>query len=344
MIEELKKDQDLWDLYTRREEYNSPYYDLHGRFPYYLSRNRDVMLPRVSQFLVSRGFCPEYGDGKKFAVCLTHDIDYIYPNWTRIAKGMANSFSDRDLKRLLTWPFSKVNKNYNPYWNFHKIMGIEEKFGAKSTFFIMTAERDPAMQIYPIGDLAGDMRDIVRRGWDIGLHGGYYSYNDAAAIAEEKRKLERAIGKKVIGYRNHFLKFCTPDTWLQLEKAGFSYDSTLGFADCIGFRNGMCHPFRPYDLKGDRWIDLVEIPQAIMDGTLFEYMRLNCDDSWKMVREIIDTVEKYQGVVTLSWHNTQSTDVNLSFYEKVLKYCYDKGALMTSADTIYQLSKTIGYV
>ena len=30
--------------------------------------------------MVENGLRPEYPDGKKFAVCLTHDIDVVYPD------------------------------------------------------------------------------------------------------------------------------------------------------------------------------------------------------------------------------------------------------------------------
>ena len=79
MIEILKTKEELWDLFTKKEEYNSIFSDKYDRFPYYLSNHRDVFDPIVSRFLIENGLCPEYPDGKKFAVCLTHDIDVVYP-------------------------------------------------------------------------------------------------------------------------------------------------------------------------------------------------------------------------------------------------------------------------
>ena len=51
----------------------------------------------------------------------------------------------------------------------------------------------------------------------------------------------------MIGYRNHYLRFKLPETWKYLADAGFEYDTTLGYSNALGYRNGMCHPFRPYD-------------------------------------------------------------------------------------------------
>ncbi|MDD4330975.1 MAG: hypothetical protein PHU28_01340, partial [Methanosarcinaceae archaeon] len=72
MFEKLKENRELWELFTKREEYAPVSTDKYERFPYYLSTHRNVFEPEVSRFLVENGLKPEYPDGKKFAVCLTH--------------------------------------------------------------------------------------------------------------------------------------------------------------------------------------------------------------------------------------------------------------------------------
>jgi hypothetical protein len=154
----------------------------------------------------------------------------------------------------------------------------------------------------------------------------------------EKSRLENTLGKKVIGYRNHYLRFKIPDTWELLAKAGFKYDSTLGYDDMIGFRNGMCHPFKPYDLNKNKPIDILELPLVIMDGSLFSYAK-SLDEAFEYAKKLIDTVEKYNGVITLLWHNSPfSWPIRKNWkilYEKILKYCYDKNAWITSGEEIY---------
>ena len=49
------------------------------------------------------------------------------------------------------------------------------------------------------------------------------------------------------------------------------------------FRNGMCHPFRPFNLQTGKAVDIIEIPQVIMDDSLFDtYMRLDPDHAWEI--------------------------------------------------------------
>lgn len=78
MHEILQKDPKIWDIFTRKEEYNSLIRDKYGRFPYSASSNRNIFEPHVSKYLIEHGYHVEYPEDKPFAVCLTHDIDEVY--------------------------------------------------------------------------------------------------------------------------------------------------------------------------------------------------------------------------------------------------------------------------
>ena len=120
--------------------------------------------------------------------------------------------------------------------------------------------------------------------------------------------------------------FKVPDTWELLSRAGFKYDTTFAYADCVGFRNGMCHPFKPFNLNTNKEIDILEIPLTIMDATIFLHMNIDQKRAWDLTKQLIDTVEQYNGVITILFHNdTYKLEENLKFYEKLLKYCSEKG-------------------
>lgn len=333
----LKQNKELWNLFTKKEEYNPQILDQYGRFPYYSSRHRNVFEPEVSKFLIENGLNLEieYPEGKKFAVCLTHDIDFVYFSKLSIAYNTAKSLAHGQIKSAFKLLFKNMYKKWNPWWNFKDIMALEEKYGAKSSFYFITSSKNIDNRInYNIEDLENELGEILDGGWEVGLHGGYYAYNSIDEIKNEKKKLEDVLGKKVIGYRNHFLRFKVPDTWSLLEKVGFKYDTTFGYADTVGFRNGMCHPFKPFNLSTNEEINILEISLNIMDGTLFDYMNLDMEGAWEITKLLIDTVEKYNGVITILWHNTEMVDEKLKLYEKILKYCYEKGAWMTSGEEI----------
>ncbi len=241
------------------------------------------------------------------------------------------------LREAIKRPFYNVHTRWNPWWNFKEIMDMEEEYGAKSTFFIMGLEEGDQDFNYRARDLSWEMGNITDRGWEVGLHGGHEAYKDLEALKKQKANLERALGKVVVGYRNHFLRFKVPETWELLEGRGFRYDATYGHSYCVGFRNGMCHPFRPYNLRTNLEIDILEIPLTIMDMTLYEsYMRLDQSTAWIVAKNLIDIAEKYRGVITILWHNTNMIDYKLEVYKKILHYCSTRNAWITSAEEIYK--------
>ena len=332
MIDKIKKDKALWDLFSRREEYNPKQFDHHKRFLYKYSENKKVLEPRVSEFLMNNGFRIQWPSHKKFAVCLTHDIDHIYPSFkyrgfTAMKYGLKGKFQ-KSLNRMFC--------NENPYWNFRKIISLEKKFDAKSSFFFLADNSN-----YNIDTMQDELFYIMKTGNEIGLHGGYQTYNNFNLIKKEKEKIEDIIDQKIIGYRNHYLRFAIPQTWRLLEKAGFKYDTTLGYADQVGFRNGMCYPFKPSDLNTNEEIDIIEIPLIIMDNTLFLYMRLTIAETWQICKKIIDIVKNYEGVLTILWHNNSFDEIYRKgwgkLYEKILIYCHQENAWMTTGKNIWNL-------
>ena len=77
----------------KKEEYAPILLEKYGRFSNYLSSQRNVFEPEVSNFLIKNELNPEYPEGRKFVVCLTHDIDFVCP-------GMLNTAAGRR-----TWPY-----------------------------------------------------------------------------------------------------------------------------------------------------------------------------------------------------------------------------------------------
>lgn len=330
MIELLKRDREIWDLFTREEEYEIRNRDRYDRFPYYRSRHRDIAVPWASQALIEGGLCFEYPESQPFAICLTHDIDTVYRPLHTKGFEIIKALKDRDLARASRIIPQLRSKKF-PFWNFREITELEASYGASSSFYFLALEEEEDRgYAYVLGDLEQEMCMLQDRGWEIGLHGGCEAYLDLEKLKREKRHLEKVLNQKVGGYRNHFLKFRVPDTWELLERAGFRYDTTLGYPDCTGFRNGMCHPFQPFNMNTNQEMEILEIPLAIMDQTLLLNMRLNMEQAWAQTERLLDTVERYNGVITILWHNTYMTGASLQFYRKILEYGREKGAWMTS--------------
>jgi len=334
MIKLLQENPALWDLFTRKEEYSATVLDQYRRFAFSQSQHRDVTHPAVSEYLIDHGWNVHYPDNRPFAVCLTHDIDAVRYNIWHWPYETAMALRRGRMGSALRVFSHRLSKKINPIWNFESIMDLEAKYGAKSSFYFLALEKGEDDFSYPIESLRDEIRNIMDRGCEVGLHGGHRAAADGEALRREKDRLEKVLDREAAGCRNHYLRFTVPATWTLLAEAGFTYDTTFGYADCAGFRNGMCHPFRPYDLSHGRPIDILEIPLVIMDCTLDAYMRLDLEQSWALTRNLIDTVEKYRGVITILWHNTYMLDEKLDFYEKMLDYCRGKNAWMTTGAEI----------
>jgi peptidoglycan/xylan/chitin deacetylase (PgdA/CDA1 family) len=333
MIEYLQKDPKIWDLFSRREEYNSPFRDRFDRFGHYDSSCRNILDPLASKYLIEHGYQVEYPNGKPFAVCLTHDIDHIYSPISFKAISAIRNLKRGSLSGC-AHSIAQMRSKKIPFWNFKEIIALEEKFDAKSTFYFMAENLEDVAYDYEIDDCEQALGFIVDHNCEVGLHGGHNSYCNPNDLKSKKARLEKILNKKVVGYRNHYLRFRVPDTWEYLKSSGFIYDSTLGYADCIGFRNGMCHPFKPYNLTSQKEIDIIEIPLTIMDCTFYQYMDLDIERAWERTRYLIDIVEKYHGVLTVLWHNTNFSEEDSEVYKRILKYCEEKNAWMTNGEEI----------
>lgn len=340
-FDSLKQDQGLWETYVNGME--GP-----GAESKYTGFDRSkVMTPIVSEHLIKRGYHISYPNNKKFAICLTHDVDDIYPPLShRVLSGLY-SLKGRDwigFKKHIFWKMT--GKQESPYINFQKIMELEKKYKAKSTFYFITAKQDPRRFRYNIEDIADEVKSIARSGWEVGLHGGYDSFNDIDAIKREKSRLESVLGREVVGYRNHYLRFRIPNTWEHLEKCGFKYDTTYGYSNMIGFRNGMCHPFRPYHMQRRQWMDIYELPLHVMESALFDFAKP--DEAWELIKGLLEKVESNKGVITVLWHNNVFSfpfrDRWAQVYEKILQYGMERDAWMASGEEIYKWWVENGYL
>jgi peptidoglycan/xylan/chitin deacetylase (PgdA/CDA1 family) len=333
----LKRERvELFPIYVGQEEYSWHFRDKADRFLARYSKRR-VYECEISEWLFERGLLNiEWPRKARFAVTLTHDVDY---------SRMELSYALRSVRKALyQGRFSLASKRlagiftkkFDPFTNFKQIIDIEAHYDAKSTFFFLVNRKDFAGG-NDLEELTDEINFIVDKGWEIGLHTGYFSYDDPRKIVSEKKMLEKITGSKVRGVRNHFLRFSVPRTWEILSEF-FDYDSTFGYADHVGFRNGMCHPFKPCTPDG-KIIDIWEIPLTVMDTTFIKYMDADAREAFEWVKLLTRKVEKVKGVITLLWHNTTFDELVYGEYARMyrglLRYFKARGAWLTNCGELY---------
>ncbi|MBI2966763.1 MAG: polysaccharide deacetylase family protein [Bacteroidetes bacterium] len=320
----------LWDVFTAKSEYSAAEKDEYGRVSSKFTSNKELLYPVVSKYLHKSGFQPTYPGNRKFAVCLTHDVDLLAkydPNYRYVPHSFENKVR-HTAKKILG---IKEPVQLNPDWRLEKMISLDKKYNATATYFFLALKKNEKDFNYELEQIKYLFPLLVNSGCEIGLHGSHEAYRNLSGMIREKNTLQEIAKTKIAGYRNHFLRFSIPETWSHLASAGFVYDTTFGFADHIGFRNGMCYPFSPFNVKTGNFFDLLELPLVIMDVSLFHYMRFSYRDALEQCCRLIDEVESCRGVLTFLWHNNYVTGEMGEFYESILKYVYNKNGWMTSA-------------
>jgi len=90
------------------------------------------------------------------------------------------------------------------------------------------------------------------------------------------------------------------ETASTLERAGYNYDTTAGYNETLGYRNGTTQAFRPFSTR-----TLLELPLHIQDGALFypHNLDLSDEEATQQCRQLIDHAQASGGVLTVLWHD-----------------------------------------
>ncbi|HWC20224.1 MAG TPA: polysaccharide deacetylase family protein [Terriglobales bacterium] len=146
------------------------------------------------------------------------------------------------------------------------------------------------------------VRNLRSRGIRQGIHPGYNTFRNAQLICGEAKRFSKVLGEEVLDGRQHYLRW-DHETWLHYEAAGLLCDSTIGYADDVGFRAGTCVPYRPWLFSLNRESAVVEIPLLVMDQALLD---MSIADAMQMVSRLIARCRNVGGVFTLLWHNSNA--------------------------------------
>lgn len=203
----------------------------------------------------------------------------------------------------------------DPYNVFDWIMTLGEKAGVPSRFYFMT-DHEPHHRYgggYDINTphIERLIKDIAARGHEIGIHPTGESFRDRTTMLGQSARFFKAlttlgVQQEVRGGRHHYLLWQTDRTPRFWHDAGLSYDSTLGFAEHVGFRCGTCHPFPLWDHASRERLDVEEWPLIVMECSLLDehYMGYAPSRAAKVIKELRDAVRTVKGNFVFLWHNS----------------------------------------
>ena len=272
-----------------------------------------------------------------FRLALTHDVDdplaFLGRTPPRLARQLAADVAVRRdpalaARRVRSW-VARRRGDYrlDPYNTFDFLMDVCERHGVAGAFyFLATDEPGPRNGSYTLAHpwVRALIQRIHERGHEVGYHAGFDTYRDPRLTEAEFRRLRAVVDALGVeqgawGGRQHYLRWESPTTWANWEGAGLDYDSTVGFADRIGFRAGTCHEYRAFDVRARHPLGLRERPLLAMDQTLLDYMGLGPDAALEAVLDVAAECRRAAGTFTLLWHNSMlPTAAQRAWYEAMI--------------------------
>lgn len=312
-------------LLSLAQELDDTKRDRFGRFPYSESYQKHFKLTTENRvqhcFDAIIRSSPRLNGFRKTSersrIFISHDVDFI--NGALMRDGLY-AIRRLDIPALFRIMFS--NLLVNPQWlNMDRIMRIESEYDFRSTFYwlvnkglskegIKNADYD-----FNSKRVLEQVKLVTSKGWENGLH---------KSAADDDFQTE--IGKLSFtpaGNRYHFLKFRPHNDFAMIDAAGLKYDTSLGFAEEIGFRNSYGLPYRPYDFKTGEAFDFVECPLHIMDTTFHYYQKLPTKEAYARIVSFVETNSE-NAVLSVLWHNNYFTPYKfgeyLDLYKKILLY------------------------
>lgn len=279
---------------------------------------------------------PPLPPGYSFVACLTHDVDHpsirqhkwdhtmfgflyraVFGSLRNLIRGR---MSVRDLitnwAATLKLPFIHMGLAKD-FWRDFPDRYLEMEDNVSSTFFIIPFKNYPGKSADGLAPMfraahyeARAIADLISRlttaGCEIGLH-GIDAWLDVSKGHEELDEIRRLTGSADVGVRMHWL-YHNHQSPVVLEKAGASYDSTIGYNDTVGYRAGTTQVYRP--LEASR---LLELPLHVMDTALFypDYLDLSPQDAKVVLGRLADNAVQFGGCLTVNWHDRSTAPERL---------------------------------
>lgn len=264
-----------------RPAFEATYAGRHGidmRIPYAAVAMRGLQ-QEICRVAPRAGENPQPPEGLEgHAVLATHDVDYFPMGRFHAAyRLIRNSVISCVLIRRPGLGLRQAGyaarlifgSDFDPLDQLVRLAEEEQRQGFSSSYYFLVRNAHRLDAGYTLADTG--VQEMVRwlqtRGMEIGLHGSFTSLEEPGALAEEQQILQ-AEGVRVVGGRQHWLRYTLDCLLPAVESAGLQYDASIGWSRHIGFRAGACFAFPPYDFAKEGPATFLEFPLVLMDQAL----------------------------------------------------------------------------
>ena len=309
-------------LLTLYEEYLPKQLDEHGRFNLNESlayRNGFLEIPLIDRwaYLLKDELQKRYPDmnfkERKFRFISTSDIDlpymYLKKGFIRSAGGMMRDLLNLNFGVVVSRISVHLRLKPDSYMEaLQWIDRIHQEAGKSYYLFVLMKDggKYGRKTLYPLTTYYHYLK--TRDFATIGLHPSYDTYFNSQQLWIEKKRLKKVLGKKeILTSRQHFLRMRVPETFRDLEKAGFREDFTTAFAHAPGFRSGTAIPYCFYDIEKDTIGELLLHPTVVMDSCLISHLGLCPEEALEKIKRLVDECKQSGGDFVSLWHNSNLT-------------------------------------
>ena len=265
---------------------------------------------------------------KSYNLQLSHDVDIpFYTNSKWFTKSLVkSSLGYADVPSLYSLIKARLMSNYDPccdpYYTFDFMVETALAKQIDTKYYVMAGGSTKFDDYYNLSEvrIKNLMNMLISSGAGFGIHGSYNSYNSPDLLQLERERLETFLNSDIDSGRQHYLRYDAAQSVSCHSHIDLKFDSTLGFADRVGFRRGTATPFELYDLVNDRPSGVYEIPLIAMEVSLFEYMGKNLREAQDLLQKLKSNIERFGGTFSLLWHNDRLvSDVQRRNYLEVLE-------------------------
>lgn len=274
------------------------------------------------------------------SVLLSHDCDSLHGNdiWTQLVRAyrIVQPLAELKIPKIsnIWWIIRNMITPRKFYYdNVTGMIDLERSFNFTSTFYLLNGTGGRFGSRSGSRHLPNLLKEIPDR-WNTGIHYNYDTFLNREKFRSQLEELESILKKPLILGRAHYLKFNPEKSFEFLQAFGIKLDESSGYADLIGYRNGIAGGFRVYDTVNEKTMDIWEIPMTIMEITLVkQYGNASLD----IIINHIKHLKNIGGALSIVFHPGQFFNPELKQYlglfHKILIECRQLGVKSMTANS-----------
>lgn len=249
-------------------------------------------------------------NSREYSVFPEHDVDFFerYPDVPAWIRTISGDLLKRNNPALALESFREgfrklFRKGPDPFDTFDFLMDESEKINSRSCFYFMPGKgiKGDEYELFS-NPLRTKIMHIIERGHEIAIHPGFNTAFDSDLMDIEFSRMQRVF-PEVSKSRQHFLQLSLPYTFRSLNRLGIKIETSLGFKDRNGFRNGCCYSYQYFDPIDRKELSLSVSSFTIMDS-VFLRNNSNSEAALSEFKHFSNLIRRYQGDFRFIWHTS----------------------------------------